>query len=225
GAMKYGYGSSILLVSCLGLGCGPRAEVGPDGRSASSIPASPEPEGSPEPPAEKPPPPPDDVVLRAALPFRGVRVADGVEFAQQAFLSERARADAICVEERHAAPHDHWARLATIEGMAARRAVAGFELGVGLEMFQHPTQPALDAFSKGRIELDRLVEETDYEQRWGFPIQFYAPQLTAAREAGASLLALNARTELTRAIAREGLAAVPSDLASELPELDLEDAQ
>lgn len=225
GAMN-GRFSAVLLASSLGLGCAPRAEIGPVGRSASAAPApaEPEPEASPKPRAEAPEPPPDDVVLRAALPFRGVRMADGTELEKQAFLSELARADAICVGERHDAPHDHWAQLATIEGLAARREIVGFELGVGLEMFQHPAQPVLDAFTSGRIELDRLVRETDYEQRWGFPIQFYAPQLTAARNAGASLLALNASTELTRAIGREGLAALPPDLAGELPELDLEDA-
>lgn len=166
------------------------------------------------------PPPPDDVVHRAALPFEGVRGADGALLAKEALLSELARADAICVGERHGDARDHFAQLATIRGLAERQRVAGFELGVGFEMFQRPSQHALDAFGGGRIDVQELVRASQYEKRWGLPIQFYAPQLEAARAARAELIALNARAELTRAIAKDGLSELAPDLKKELPRLD-----
>ncbi len=159
------------------------------------------PEPSPASGASDGSPPPDDVVHQAALPFRGVRGADGALLAQEALLSELARADAICIGERHGDAHDHFAQLATILGLAERQRVAAFELGVGFEMFQRPWQHALDAFGEGRVGLDDLVRASQYEKRWGLPIQFYAPQLEAARGARADLIALNASSELTKAIA------------------------
>lgn len=168
--------------------------------------------------------PPDDVVLQAALPFRGVRTADGALLGEEALLSELAHADAICVGERHDDAHDHFAQLTTLEGLAARRRIGAFELGLGLEMFQHPWQYALDAYADGRLELDELVRTSRYEKRWGFPIQYYAPQLATAQAARADFVALNARSELTKAVAQEGLTELEPELASELPELDLESA-
>jgi uncharacterized iron-regulated protein len=138
-----------------------------------------------------------------------------------ALMSDLARADAVCLGERHDDPHDHYAQLATLQAFAARRDVAGFELGVGLEMFQHPTQPVLDAYASGRIDLERLTREANWAERWGFPIQYYGPQLESARESGAHLLALNARTELTRAVAQNGVEGLGQELAAELPELEL----
>lgn len=171
-----------------------------------------------------PPPPPDDVVAQAALPFRGLRSSDGALLGGAALMSELARADAVCIGERHDNAHDHYAQLATLDALTARRDVAGFELGLGLEMFQQDTQPVLDAYASRRIELDRLERDAKWAERWGFPVQYYGLQLESAREGGVPLLALNARTELTRAVAQNGLEGLDPALAAELPEVELANA-
>lgn len=223
---------SSLCALVVGAGCSRGPQLGhvgrtfepePDQLSEESTEAEP-PQGTAAASGRDEEPPPDDVVLRAALPFRGVRTSDGALLGPEALLSELARADAICVGERHDDPHDHYAQLATLRGLLERRDVGSFELALGLEMFPKPVQPVLDAFGKGKIDRDRLVSVTKYAEVWGFPIQYYAPQLESAREAGVALLALNAPRELTRAVAKDGLDKLPSNLAAELPELDLTSA-
>ncbi len=89
-------------------------------------------------------------------------------------------------------------------------------------MFQAPSQSYLDAFSRGRLDEASLLAKTEYDERWGFPFAFYRPLLETARASGLPLLALNARRELTRAVAKHGLALSP-ELERELPALDLYD--
>ncbi len=182
--------------------------------------------------APPPPPPPEtveevpsDIVLRAARPFHGERTADGEMLGKNAFLSELGRADAICIGERHDSASDHYAQLAVLRGLIERQEVGGFDLGVGLEMFDETQQPALDRFSAGRITLEQLVTESGYEARWGFPIQYYAPQLETARSSKNPLLALNVQRALTRAVAEKGLDDLPPDVRKRLPELHLDSAE
>ena len=61
--------------------------------------------------------------------------------------------------------------------------------------------------------------------RWGYDFSLYRPLLERARALGLPALALNVRAELTRQIARGGLASLTPDELAELPELDLEDAE
>lgn len=175
---------------------------------------------------EAPPPPPDDVVEKAALPFHGVRSEGDEKLEGAAFFAELARADAICVGERHDEPSDHFAQLAVLRALQERQEVGGFELGVGFEMFgQGAAQEALDSFARGSIDLAELVKESKYETDWGFPIQYYAPQLEAAKAANNPLIALNVSRALTREVAQKGVAGLPDGTRRRLPEMNLEDEQ
>lgn len=59
----------------------------------------------------------------------------------------------------------------------------------------------------------------------GADLALYRPLFEANREQGLDALALNAPTELTRAIGRDGIESLTPELAAELPELDLDDAE
>lgn len=176
------------------------------------------------PPAEPaPPPPPDDVVERSALPIRGVRLGDGTALSETRLFNELSRYDVVCLGERHDDPHHHYAELVAIQELARRAQHRGEALGVGFEMFQAPFQSQLDAFSRGRLDAAELRERSEYDTRWGLPFAYYRPLLEAGRDAGLPLLALNARRELSRAVAQQGLS-LPPELERELPELDLADS-
>jgi uncharacterized iron-regulated protein len=168
--------------------------------------------------------PPADIVARSALPITGVRVSDGATLTATQLFDELSRYEAVCIGESHDDPHHHYAELALLEELARRSAHRGEQLGVGFEMFQAPFQGALDAFAHGQSDEAALLEHSEYAERWGFPFAFYRPLLEAAREHGLPLVALNARRELTRSVARRGLAGVPPELQPELPELDMENA-
>jgi uncharacterized iron-regulated protein len=184
--------------------------------------APPQEERAPRPEPQAPPPP-DDIVERSALPIRGIRLADNTSLDERRLFDELSRYDAVCVGEEHGNPHHHFAEVATLEALARRARHGGQSLGVGLEMFQAPYQAHLDSFSRGRLDEAGLLEKTEYEARWGFPFAYYRPLLETARSAGLPILALNARRELTREVARRGFA-LPPELERELPELDLDDA-
>jgi uncharacterized iron-regulated protein len=169
--------------------------------------------------------PPADVVARSRLPFHGRHVADDRRLSDAELLDELARADAICVGEHHDNPHHHYARLAMIQGLTLRAARSGRALGLGLEMFQRPFQRALDKYASSKIDERALLEQTEYRERWGFPFAYYRPILELARGSGMRLLALNAPTELTRKVARSGLAELDARERAKLPALDLSDPE
>ncbi len=114
--------------------------------------------------------------------------------------SERARA--VFVGEQHDRPEHHHTQLELI----CRLYRAGADIAIGVEFFQTPFQHYVDDYVAGEIDERRLLQLTDYERRWGFPFELYAPILRFARDNDLPVVALNVPTELTKAVARRGLA-------------------
>ncbi len=127
----------------------------------------------------------------------------------------------IYVGERHDALSDHRVEHAVIEALHARDA----SMAIGMEMFQRPFQSAIDAYLSGAKDESELLRETEWDERWGFDFGFYRPILELARAEGLSVIALNARRELTRTIARDGEETLSAELRSELPEIDRDNAE
>ncbi|NIR40640.1 MAG: iron-regulated protein, partial [Actinobacteria bacterium] len=119
----------------------------------------------------------------------------------------------IYVGERHDRYADHLAQLSIIEAVH-RRAPA---LAIGLEQFQTPFQPALDDYVAGKIGIDALLERSEYFTRWRFDPRLYLPILEFARENAVPMVALNAPTETTDAVSRQGLDAVTGALGEVEP--------
>lgn len=174
----------------------------------------------PRPPPESKPVP-EDVVERAALPFHAVRLADGEALSQSEFFDELARQDAVCVAEHHDNPHHHWAELFIVQELARRALSSGRKLGLGLEMFEARFQRVLDDYTLGKIDQTQLLERTEYDTRWGFPFQYYEPQIDHAIEQGGVLVALNAPREQVRRVAQEGFDALTEHETRRLGGFDL----
>jgi uncharacterized iron-regulated protein len=172
-------------------------------------------------PAPKPAPVPEDVVARAAQPFRGQRNADGRALDQAELLDELSKFDVLCLGEAHDSPRDHFAELAIAEGLERRARVSGRAVGLGFEMFQAPYGAALYAYGTGHLDEAGLRKRTRYDERWGYPYAYYRPVLALGRAYGLPLKALNAASELTRAVAKNGLSQLSPRLRRQLPELDL----
>ena len=116
-------------------------------------------------------------------------------------------ADVVYLGERHDSEVDHAAQLTIIEGLYA----ADPDMAIALEMFQRPFQPVIDRYLAGELSEAELVEQTEYLERWGFPWEFYAPFLRFARDHELPVLALNAPSEISRQVAREGLESLEED--------------
>lgn len=163
-------------------------------------------------------------MIRAELPFHGVRDEDQEPLEAEKLLDELARADVVCIGEEHDNPHSHWAELRILEGLVERRAMTGRQLGLGLEMVETSKQEVLDRFSEGDIDAQELEKELDWEASWGWAFAYYRPTLELARERGVAIVALNVPRELPRAVSRKGVDGLDPEQAKKLPELDLGDA-
>lgn len=169
---------------------------------------------------------PDDIVANSELPFHGV--VGGERISARGVWRRLVRSRAICLGEQHDDPYHHNLQVRVLEGLArlerARPARRG-ELAVGYEMIQRPFQAPLSAYVRGELGEAEFIEQTEYQQRWGSDLALYRPLFEANRAQGLEALALNAPTELTRQIGRQGLESLSPELAAQLPELDLADAE
>lgn len=142
-------------------------------------------------------------------------VAEG-DSSHQELLTELQKADVIYLGETHSDEADHIAQLEIITAMHQARG----DIAIGLEMFQRPFQPVLDQYIAGEITEAELVEQSEYEARWGFDWELYAPIIRYAQSNQIPLIALNTPREITRKVARQGLASLEGDDLQYIPPID-----
>lgn len=154
-------------------------------------------------------------------PVRIVHVETGRQASFDEMLADLATVPLVYVGESHDDEAHHRLQAAIVRELHRRDP----SLAIGLEMFQRPYQQALDDYVAGRIDRSEMLERTEWEERWGFDFELYEPVLEHAREHGLRLVALNAPTEVTRTVGREGLGGLDASQREGLAELDLEDAR
>lgn len=110
----------------------------------------------------------------------------------------------ILVGETHDRYDHHQNQLAVIRALRER----GLDLAIGMEFFQTPFQPHLDAFLAGEINEKQLLKKTEYYNRWRYDYRLYRDILEYSRTQGIPLVALNAPSELVARVSRGGLEAL-----------------
>lgn len=141
---------------------------------------------------------------------------------QETILAALADRDVVYLGETHDSAADHQAQLEIVQDLGEQGDIA-----IALEMFQRPFQPVLDAYLAGELSEDELIAQSEYETRWGFDWEFYAPILRYAKANQIPLIALNTPAEITRQVAREGLASLNGEDFRFIPpvaEIDLSNA-
>ncbi|PPS42697.1 ChaN family lipoprotein [Chroococcidiopsis sp. TS-821] len=133
----------------------------------------------------------------------------------QNLLTHLAKANVIYLGETHDNPQHHQTQLEIIQLLHKQQP----KIAIALEMFQRPYQRFLDQYIAGKITEQELVEKTEYNQRWGFPWENYAPVLRYARANKLPVLALNTPSEVTRQVARAGLASLTPQQRQFIPPL------
>ncbi|NES18301.1 MAG: ChaN family lipoprotein [Symploca sp. SIO3E6] len=134
---------------------------------------------------------------------------------QKEILEELAKADVVYLGETHNSELDHEAQLEILQALYQDNQ----KIALGMEMFQRPFQEKIDQYLAGEITEAELIEQTEYEQRWGFPWEYYAPLLRFAKAKQLKVLALNTPAEVTRKVARQGLASLTTDEQQYIPPL------
>ncbi len=136
-------------------------------------------------------------------------------YTNQEILQQLLKARIVYLGETHDSIEDHQAQLAIIQKMQRQNP----KIAIALEMFQRPFQSALDEYLAGKITEEQLIEQTEYNQRWRFPWEYYAPIMRFAKENKLRLLALNTPTEVTRKVATQGLESLTADEKIHIPPL------
>ncbi len=119
-------------------------------------------------------------------------------------LSEIAQANVVYLAETHDRLSDHQAQLEIIQKLQARQP----KIAIAMEMFQRPYQKVVNQYLAGKLTEAELVKQTEYEQRWGFPWEYYAPILRYARAKQIPVIAANTPSEITRKVASQGFASL-----------------
>jgi uncharacterized iron-regulated protein len=130
-----------------------------------------------------------------------------------AVLDQLAEANVVYLGETHTQATDHEQQRLILEQLHQRVP----QLIIGMEMFQRPYQAVLDAYIAGDITEAELRSQTEYDQRWGYDWDYYAPILRFAQTHQHRVLALNTPTEITRRVAEKGWLGLHPDDAQWIP--------
>src|SRR5262245_22405996 len=85
----------------------------------------------------------------------------------------------VFVGETHERYDQHLSQLEIIRGLHGQ---APGHWAIGVEYFQRPFQPYLDAYIAGSISEREFLSKTEYFERWSFDYRLYRPIFEFARE-------------------------------------------
>lgn len=145
----------------------------------------------------------------ASLP-RGLR--DGVsrdETTPEAIAAAVPRGSILVIGEAHGNGTHRRQQMKMLEALRA----AGHRVSVGLEFFPYIHQADVDAWRKGALSEKEFLNRIEWGQP---PFAFYLSQ-AAFPGGGSETVALNSSRRTTSIVAKQGLGALPPELAKEVP--------
>ena len=131
--------------------------------------------------------------------------ATGDALAVDGLMASLATRSVVLLGERHTAAEHHRWQAAMLAALQAHQPT----LAIGFEMFPRSVQPALDAWSQGRLGTEAFLAQSRWREVWGFDEALYLPLLHFARANRLPALALNVERSLVARVGREGWTAVP----------------
>ena len=121
-----------------------------------------------------------------------------------ALASQRA----IFLGEHHPDERDHLLQAALLRRLLATRKQFKQPIAVGLEAVQRQFQPVLDDYIAARIDEKELFTATDWQRRWYWNFDSYAPIFRICRENSVKLVALDVDSEDKAKVELGGLASL-----------------
>ncbi|HYA32170.1 MAG TPA: ChaN family lipoprotein [Thermodesulfovibrionales bacterium] len=148
----------------------------------------------------------------------GVEVAKALSLA--AIIEQVSDKKIVYAGERHTDFEDHLVQLEIIKGLLKKNG----KIAIGMEMFQKPSQGALDDYIGGKISEKEFLKASDYFRRWGFDYHLYKDILRFARDEKIPVVALNMRKEIVEKVSKGGIDALSEEEKNELPgDMDMTD--
>jgi hypothetical protein len=130
------------------------------------------------------------------------------------FLSELASSrngGAIWLGEHHNSLRDHRFQAEFVRSIHKDQQRVKAPMAIGLEQVQIQFQYVLDDYIQGGISLEEMRRLVDWDQRWTWPFEGYAPVFEAAKELNIQLVALNVDSEDLVKVEKQGYPGLPND--------------
>ena len=134
--------------------------------------------------------------------------AQNVSFLKRLAAGENGIGGALWLGEHHNSIKDHVLQADFIEAVFRERQKLSSPppMAIGLEQVQLQFQPVLDDYISGKISLQEMRKRVDWEKRWFWSFEGYAPIFERAQELGIPLIALNVNSEDLAEVEKAGLA-------------------
>jgi len=126
----------------------------------------------------------------------------------------------VYVGETHDNPASHRQELEILRGLANRHPG---RIALGMEMFNHNQQEALDRWVAGELSENDFLKKTGWLNGWGMDFDYYKPLLNFARDKNIPVIALNADKKTVRTVAQKALPELTKKEREMLPEMDMDD--
>lgn len=119
----------------------------------------------------------------------------------------------VYVGEIHDRYDHHLTQLAILKALHQRNP----RLAIGVEWFQQSFQGVVNDFLAGKIDEETLLRRTEYFERWRYDYRMLRPIMEYAKANQLPVIALNAPSELTRKVSKDGLEALNVAERAQLP--------
>ena len=133
---------------------------------------------------------------------KSISLQGEIEFSE--LLGQLESARSIFVGEIHNRYDHHLLQLKLLTTLHKKNP----NIAIGIEWFQQPYQWVLNRYLNGTLSEAQLLEKSEYKRRWHYNYALLRPILQYAEQHTIPVIALNAPTELTRKIAKSGLASL-----------------
>jgi len=127
----------------------------------------------------------------------------------------------VTIGEVHSNPCHHRLEFDIIRALSASSNNQKNKLSIGLECFYRQHQTVLDRFVFGHKDFGTLKRDTNWDQNWGYDINYYAKIFQFAAMNGIRLVGLNVPFQVAQLVGQVGLNQLPSELLRLLPDVDL----
>ena len=114
--------------------------------------------------------------------------------------------------EHHNAARDHNLQELVLQSLHQNREGP---LAIGLEQVQIQFQPILDDFVAGKLSLEQLRQGVEWNTRWNWSFDNYAPVFRLSQKLRITLIALNVNSEDLALVEKDGLPGLPNERLKE----------
>ena len=153
-------------------------------------------------------------VLQWVDQFQPNSLKAGKGLAFPALIDELNLNRVVYVGEIHDRYDHHLTQLAILKALHQRNP----RLAIGVEWFQQSFQGVVNDFLAGKIDEETLLRRTEYFDRWRYDYRMLRPIMEYAKANQLPVIALNAPSELTRKVSKNGLEALNTSERAQLPQ-------